>query len=80
MSKVAYHKDLPTIPDHLSNVCKDFIRRCLQWDPLHRARASQLLEHPFVKGFSPLGERMLVSTSSVTYSVKLEVLIYSYLM
>ncbi|KAL3653537.1 hypothetical protein CASFOL_003218 [Castilleja foliolosa] len=48
------HRELPTIPDHLSDEGKDFLRRCLQWDPLHRATASQLLEHPFVKSSSPV--------------------------
>ncbi|KAH6804566.1 Protein kinase superfamily protein [Perilla frutescens var. frutescens] len=76
MFKVAYHKELPTIPDHLSDVCKDFLRHCLQWNPLHRPTAFQLLEHPFVKGLSPSGERILVSASSdhsaVANSVKPE--------
>ncbi|KAH6760598.1 hypothetical protein C2S51_017547 [Perilla frutescens var. frutescens] len=76
MFKVAYHKELPMIPDHLSDVCKDFLRYCLQWNPLHRPTAFQLLEHPFVKGLSPSGERILVSASldhsSVANSVKPE--------
>ncbi|KAH6824068.1 hypothetical protein C2S53_002960 [Perilla frutescens var. hirtella] len=62
--KVAHHMELPTVPVHLSDACKDILRQCLQWNPLHRATASQLLEHPFVKDLSPLGERILVSTSS----------------
>ncbi|KAH6783950.1 Protein kinase superfamily protein [Perilla frutescens var. hirtella] len=76
MFKVAYHKELPMIPVHLSDVCKDFLRYCLQWNPLHRPTAFQLLEHPFVKGLSPSGERILVSASldhsSVANSVKPE--------
>ncbi|KAH6804565.1 Protein kinase superfamily protein [Perilla frutescens var. frutescens] len=78
--KVAHHKELPTVPVHLSDACKDFLRQCLQWNPLHRATASQLLEHPFVKDLSPLGERILVSTSSghpaVTNAVKSECYLY----
>ncbi|KAK4384969.1 Mitogen-activated protein kinase kinase kinase YODA [Sesamum angolense] len=64
MLKVAYHKELPTIPDHLSDDCKDFVRHCLQWNPKHRATAAQLLEHPFVKSSSPSGKKIMVSTSS----------------
>ncbi|KAK4431472.1 Mitogen-activated protein kinase kinase kinase YODA [Sesamum alatum] len=64
MLKVAYHKELPTIPDHLSDECKDFVKHCLQWNPKHRATAAQLLEHPFVKSSSPSGKQILVSTSS----------------
>ncbi|KAL0371718.1 UNVERIFIED_CONTAM: Mitogen-activated protein kinase kinase kinase YODA [Sesamum calycinum] len=54
MLKVAYHKELPTIPDHLSDDCKDFVRHCLQWNPKHRATAAQLLEHPFCEKFVTL--------------------------
>ncbi|KAL2227065.1 UNVERIFIED_CONTAM: Mitogen-activated protein kinase kinase kinase YODA [Sesamum indicum] len=64
MLKVAYHKELPMIPDHLSDDCKDFVRHCLQWNPKHRATAAQLLEHPFVKSSSPSQKQILVSTSS----------------
>ncbi|KAL0304286.1 UNVERIFIED_CONTAM: Mitogen-activated protein kinase kinase kinase YODA [Sesamum radiatum] len=64
MLKVAYHKELPTIPDHLSDDCKDFVRHCLQWNPKHRATAAQLLEHPFVKSSSPSEKQILVSASS----------------
>ena len=78
MFKVSCQNELPTIPDHLSDVCKDFLRCCLQLDPLHRASASQLLEHPFVKSSSPLRKHMLASRSSghsvVTNGVKSEVL------
>ncbi|CAA0834359.1 Mitogen-activated protein kinase kinase kinase YODA [Striga hermonthica] len=62
MFKVAYHKELPSIPDHLSDEGKDFVSRCLQWDPVHRATASELLEHPFVKNWSPLTKQTRVTT------------------
>uniref|UniRef100_A0A0R0IF89 mitogen-activated protein kinase kinase kinase n=1 Tax=Glycine max TaxID=3847 RepID=A0A0R0IF89_SOYBN len=42
-------KELPTIPDHLSEDGKDFVRLCLQRNPLNRPSAAQLLDHPFVK-------------------------------
>ncbi|KAL8544014.1 hypothetical protein ACS0TY_004532 [Phlomoides rotata] len=64
MFKIANHKELPQFPDHLSDVCKDFLRHCLQWNPQQRATAAQLLEHPFVKSSRPLGKQILVSTSS----------------
>lgn len=52
--KIGSGKELPAIPDHLSEDGKDFIRQCLQRNPLHHPMASQLLEHPFVKLAAPL--------------------------
>lgn len=40
----------PPIPDSLSRDARDFIRKCVQVNPDDRPNASQLLEHPFVKG------------------------------
>ncbi|KZV41036.1 mitogen-activated protein kinase kinase kinase YODA-like [Dorcoceras hygrometricum] len=56
MFKIGNSKELPTIPDHLSEEGKDFVRLCLQRNPLHRPTASQLLEHVFVKGAAPAKE------------------------
>lgn len=49
MFKIGNSKELPAIPDHLSEDGKDFVRQCLQRNPLDRPAAAQLLEHPFVK-------------------------------
>lgn len=49
MFKIGNSKELPAIPDHLSEEGKDFVRQCLQRNPLQRPTAAQLLEHPFVK-------------------------------
>ncbi|MCO5550783.1 hypothetical protein L7F22_004274 [Adiantum nelumboides] len=38
----------PHIPSHVSEVCKDFLRRCLVRDPSHRATLQELLQHPFL--------------------------------
>ncbi|XP_022880658.1 mitogen-activated protein kinase kinase kinase 3-like [Olea europaea var. sylvestris] len=46
--KIGNSKDMPVIPDHLSDDAKSFIRLCLQREPSARPTASQLLEHPFV--------------------------------
>ncbi|XP_073016276.1 mitogen-activated protein kinase kinase kinase YODA-like isoform X1 [Primulina eburnea] len=56
MFKIGNSKELPTIPDHLSEEGKDFVRLCLQRNPLHRPTASQLLDHAFVKGAAPAKE------------------------
>ncbi|KAL8170417.1 hypothetical protein V2J09_022221 [Rumex salicifolius] len=53
MFKIGNSKELPTIPDHLSEEGKDFIRLCLQRDPRNRPTATKLLEHPFVKNKTP---------------------------
>ncbi|BBN69328.1 Protein kinase superfamily protein [Prunus dulcis] len=60
MFKIGNSKELPGIPDHLSDDGKDFIRLCLQRNPLNRPIAAQLLEHPFVKNVAPL-ERTILS-------------------
>jgi len=49
MFKIGNSKELPTIPDHLSEDGKDFVRLCLQRNPQNRPSAAQLLEHSFVK-------------------------------
>ncbi|GJN02086.1 hypothetical protein PR202_ga19404 [Eleusine coracana subsp. coracana] len=47
--KIGNSKELPPIPDHLSELCKDFIRKCLQRDPSQRPTAVELLQHPFIQ-------------------------------
>ncbi|KAE9597763.1 putative mitogen-activated protein kinase kinase kinase STE-STE11 family [Lupinus albus] len=53
MFKIGISKDNPTIPDHLSEDGKDFVRLCLQRNPQNRPSAAQLLEHPFVNNVTP---------------------------
>lgn len=80
MFKIGNSKELPVIPHHLSDDGKDFVRQCLQRNPLHRPTAAQLLEHPFVKYAAPV-ERPIFSsepsdaTPGVTNGVK--TLVYS---
>lgn len=59
MFKIGNSRELPAIPDHLLDHGKDFIRQCLQRNPLHRPTAAQLLEHPFVKYAAPLERPIL---------------------
>ncbi|PON81996.1 Serine/threonine protein kinase [Trema orientale] len=47
--KIGNSKDMPDIPDHLSNEAKSFVRLCLQREPSARPTASQLLDHPFIR-------------------------------
>ncbi|KAK6287307.1 hypothetical protein POUND7_013486 [Theobroma cacao] len=47
--KIGNSKDVPDIPDHLSNEAKNFIRLCLQREPSARPTALQLLDHPFIR-------------------------------
>ncbi|OEL13278.1 Mitogen-activated protein kinase kinase kinase YODA [Dichanthelium oligosanthes] len=47
--KIGNSKELPPIPDHLSERCKDFIRKCLQRDPSQRPTSVELLQHPFIQ-------------------------------
>ncbi|KAF8379537.1 hypothetical protein HHK36_028976 [Tetracentron sinense] len=64
MFKIGNSKELPAIPDHLSDDGKDFVRQCLQRNPLHRPMAARLLEHPFVKTAAPLERPILGSEPS----------------
>ncbi|XP_020587613.1 mitogen-activated protein kinase kinase kinase YODA isoform X2 [Phalaenopsis equestris] len=59
MFKIGNSKELPTIPDHLSEEGKDFIRQCLQRDPSKRPSAAELLQHPFIKNASQLEKSTL---------------------
>lgn len=63
MFKIGNSKDLPDIPNHLSEEGKDFVRKCLQRNPANRPTAAQLLDHPFVRNAMPL-ERPIVSAES----------------
>lgn len=50
MFKAAFSKDTPKIPENLSEAGKDFLQKCLQRDPNSRPTATQLMDHPFVRG------------------------------
>lgn len=64
MFKIGNSKELPMIPDYLSDEGKDFVRQCLQRNPLHRPTAAQLLDHPFVKCATPLERPIMESEPS----------------
>lgn len=64
MFKIGNSKELPIIPEHLSDEGKDFIRQCLQREPRSRPTAAQLLDHPFVKNAVPPEKPVVSSTQS----------------
>lgn len=57
--KIGNSKDLPAIPDHLSEDGKDFIRSCLQRDPFNRPTSIELLQHPFVRKVVPMEKSII---------------------
>ncbi|XP_058083904.1 mitogen-activated protein kinase kinase kinase YODA-like isoform X2 [Magnolia sinica] len=67
MFKIGNSKELPAIPDYLSDDGKDFVKQCLQRNPLYRPTAAQLLEHPFVKNAAPV-ERPILSSEPLELS------------
>ncbi|KAL6503914.1 hypothetical protein OROGR_025837 [Orobanche gracilis] len=64
MFKIGNSKELPKIPDYLSDEGKEFVRLCLKRNPLHRPSATQLLEHSFVKNAAPLDKQIPSSVTS----------------
>uniref|UniRef100_A0A0D9VJ87 mitogen-activated protein kinase kinase kinase n=1 Tax=Leersia perrieri TaxID=77586 RepID=A0A0D9VJ87_9ORYZ len=60
--KIGNSKELPPIPDHLSEEGKDFIRQCMQRDPSSRPTAVDLLQHSFVRNASPLEKSLSSDT------------------
>lgn len=67
--KVGNSKELPTIPDHLSDDGKDFVLKCLQRPPLLRPSAAQLLDHPFVKNIAS-SDRLIPNPGPITNSMR----------
>jgi len=50
---IGMSKQLPTLPEGLSPVAEDFIRRCVVRDQSCRPNASELVSHEFVKDILP---------------------------
>ncbi|GAV83877.1 Pkinase domain-containing protein [Cephalotus follicularis] len=73
MFKIGNSKELPAIPDHLSDEGKDFVLQCLQRNPNYRPTAAELLEHPFVKNAAPLERPILSAELSEASSVVINV-------
>lgn len=46
----------PEIPSFMSEEGRDFLGKCLRWDPMERWSANKLLKHPFVEGSGSLKE------------------------
>nr|XP_043640067.1 mitogen-activated protein kinase kinase kinase YODA-like [Erigeron canadensis] len=67
--KVGNSKELPVLPDHLSDDGKDFILQCLQRAPSRRPSAAQLLDHPFVKNLVS-SERLIPSPGPITNAMR----------
>ncbi|XP_058775825.1 mitogen-activated protein kinase kinase kinase 20-like [Vicia villosa] len=48
MIRIGIGKELPLIPDELSEEGKDFLKKCFVKDPMKRWSAEMLLKHPFI--------------------------------
>lgn len=49
MMKIGMGKEMPPIPDGLSDDCTDFIRKCVQRDKQLRPFANKLLQHDWIR-------------------------------
>lgn len=49
MMRIGMSQEVPPVPEHLSEPCRDFICNCVQRDKNLRPLASTLLQHEFVK-------------------------------
>eukprot|EP00930_Biecheleria_cincta_P093432 TRINITY_DN8379_c0_g2_i3.p1 TRINITY_DN8379_c0_g2~~TRINITY_DN8379_c0_g2_i3.p1 ORF type:complete len:780 (-),score=122.75 TRINITY_DN8379_c0_g2_i3:90-2306(-) len=49
MMRIGMSQEVPPVPEHLSEPCRDFIRNCVQRDKNLRPLASTLLQHEFVR-------------------------------
>ncbi|KAL0863585.1 hypothetical protein Bca101_042703 [Brassica carinata] len=48
LSRIGFSNELPFIPAGVSELCRDFLDRCLRRDRSQRWSCDQLLEHPFL--------------------------------
>ncbi|KAK7399381.1 hypothetical protein VNO78_10563 [Psophocarpus tetragonolobus] len=65
--KIGNSKDMPEIPEHLSNDAKNFIKQCLQRDPLARPTAQRLLQHPFIQDQSAKTANVSITKDVFSY-------------
>ena len=49
--KIMLNKELPKIPDKMSDQLKDFVKKCLVYEPNKRFNVYQLKRHPFLKDY-----------------------------
>ena len=59
--KLVVDKRSPGIPEHLSEPAKDFLSKCLAYDPADRWTAEQLLQHPFLQNIVSTDDAGLTS-------------------
>ncbi|CAK9326942.1 unnamed protein product [Citrullus colocynthis] len=48
LSRIGFSDDLPEFPTRLSDVGRDFLRKCLRRNPSERWSCDRLLQHPFL--------------------------------
>ncbi|XP_054799284.1 mitogen-activated protein kinase kinase kinase 18-like [Prosopis cineraria] len=53
LSRIGYSDELPEFPSQLSELGRDFLRRCLRREPSERWSCDQLLHHPFLLSTPP---------------------------
>nr|GMD15767.1 mitogen-activated protein kinase kinase kinase 18-like [Ipomoea batatas] len=53
LCRIGYSDELPRFPTQSSELCGDFLSKCLQRDLKKRWSSDQLLRHPFVSVFPP---------------------------
>ncbi|KAL3821021.1 hypothetical protein ACJIZ3_006926 [Penstemon smallii] len=68
LNRIAFSGESPQIPDSLSDVCKDFLDKCLRVEARERWTAEELLRHPFLEEFRVLHVKEVQEEFSSTES------------
>lgn len=63
LSRIGFSDDLPDFPTCLSEVCRDFLRKCLRRNPSERWSCDRLLQHPFLAAAAAASPKIAVENS-----------------
>lgn len=68
MFQIAKNVDGPPRPEHITDLARDFLDKCLEYDPKQRPTAAELLHHPFVAA-GPMALQHATQTTDLNHSM-----------